>query len=64
MEFLLQLMAELFTGEPIADEIEKVTEINPNEVMEAASTQDVEINPTPETILVEEPILFNVVQFH
>lgn len=64
MEFLLQLMAELFTGEPIADEIEKVTEINPNEVMEAVSTEDVEINSTPETILLEESILFNVVQFH
>lgn len=64
MEFLLQLMAELFTNEPVVGEANHVTEINPVEVIEIAPAEESVGNLIPEGIAPEEPNLFNIIQFH
>lgn len=61
MEFLLQLMAELFTDEPVTGEAINMAEIQQNEVV---SVEDTEIQPITEGIVVEEPSFFSIIQFH
>jgi hypothetical protein len=64
MEFLLQLMAELFTSEPNADEVANVAANQQNEVFEVARKEQVSAHHIQDEVLVEEPNLFNVVEFH
>lgn len=64
MEFLLQIMAELFTSEPNAVDTNNLTENQQNEVFEVARKEKVLAHQIQEDVLVEQPNFFSVVQFH
>jgi len=64
MEFLLQIMAELFTSEPNVDGTANVAEVQQNEVFEVARKESFPVLQFHDEDLVKEPNLFSVVQFH
>lgn len=57
-------MAELFAGEPVTAEVDNVSQMQSNEVVEAVSSDEIIVTPISEDSLVEEPNFFNVIQFH
>lgn len=63
MEFLLQLIADLFAGEALVEETENVTKMQ----HEPLAKVDVEVPVDLQTVttgVAEEPNFFNVIQFH
>jgi hypothetical protein len=64
MEFLLQLMAELFTGEANPDEVSQITDNQPNEVVESVAANKILAVEAQEEAVAMETNLFGVVQFH
>jgi chemotaxis signal transduction protein len=64
MEFLLQLIADLFTGEPLVEEVENVSEIQREQVMEVEEVESVGLQTATEGVVDEEPNFFSLIQFH
>lgn len=64
MEFLLQLIADLFAGEPVVEEVDKVSEIQREQVMEVEAAEQVALQSAVEGVVAEEPNFFSVIQFH
>jgi len=64
MEFLLQLIADLFAGEPVVEEVDKVSEIQREQVMEVEAAEQVALQSAAEGVVAEEPNFFSVIQFH
>ena len=64
MEFLLQLIADLFTGEPLVEEVENVSEIQREQVMEVEEVESVGLQTAAEGVVDEEPNFFSLIQFH